>query len=403
MRRGLLVLWTFVAILSAPASAVAVGPGAISGTVSPAAIAPEVEVCVVEPRPSELCTAPDATGAYRLTGVPVGPLRVEFLPSHRSGYLVQYYDFKSLLREATVLGMPPPPNSELKGIDAELEPGSEIEGTVTAAPGGTPLGGVEVCVQEAGTGVPVGCAESAESGKYAVTGLASGVYKIGFWGRGRAAEYAPQFFDETESFGGATAITVPPGSDVIGIDAELTKGARIEGMVASASDGSALPGIPVCLFGVAAVQPSQCAFTEPTGAYAMIGIPTGQYQVGFSPDAAEMGGGAILMGGDGYLPQYYFGAANRLESQTLSLSSGQVLAAINARLSAVASMPPILPPASALTAPAAAVQFVGEPIRQPRHKKKSCSGSRQKGGAKGKAKCVKNRGRRTRRHRRRRR
>jgi hypothetical protein len=402
MRRGLVVLLTLVGILSAPASAFAVGPGTIFGTVSPAAIAPEVEVCVVEPRPSELCTAPDASGAYRLTGVPVGPLRVEFLPSYRSGYLVQYYDHRSSLGEATVLVMPsPPPAPELKGIDAELEPGSEIEGTITAALGGEPLEGVEVCAEEAGSNISVGCTESAESGRYAVTGLASGVYKVGFWGRGGAAEYTPQFFGGAELFGGGTPITVPLGSDVTGIDAELAKGARIEGRVTAAGVGDGLPGIPVCLFGVAAVEASQCVFTEATGTYAMGGIPAGEYQLGFSPSAAEMGDEAIFSGDDGYLAQYYSEAPNRSASQTLSLSSGQDLAGIDARLSATPTMPPILQPASVPAAPAAPVQFVGEPFRRMRPKKKTCMGSRaKKKGPKRAAKCGKNRHRSNRRHRR---
>jgi hypothetical protein len=131
----------------------------------------------------------------------------------------------------------------------------------------------------------------------------------------------PQFFDGIETVS-AIAVT-PPGSDVTGIDAELAKGARIEGIVSSGGDGSALPGIPVCLFGVAAVKPSQC----------------------------------------------------------------------DARLSAVAGMPQV----SSSAAPAAAVHFVGEPVKQPK-KKKSCPGSTEKK-PKERAGCVKNHRRNMRKHR----
>src|SRR4029077_7800809 len=175
-------------ILFTTAPAFAVGPGVITGTVSPAAIAPEVEVCVVEMQPSELCTAPEPGGTYHLTGGPVGPQRVEFIPSHRSGYLKQYFNHVSRLEEATIIGIPPPPVSEVKGINAELELGSSIEGTVRA--GGSPLADVEVCAQDVGTGVTGGCSTTDISGAYAITGLPKSTYRVGFWGHGASAKYA---------------------------------------------------------------------------------------------------------------------------------------------------------------------------------------------------------------------
>lgn len=47
----------------------------------------------------------------------------------------------------------------------------------------------------------------------------------------------------------------------------------------AASTGAGLAGIPVCLLPSALWQ---CIFTEPSGAYSLLGIGAGAHQVGFS-------------------------------------------------------------------------------------------------------------------------
>lgn len=369
-----------VVLLLTATPALATGPGVISGSVSPVSVAPEVEVCVVEVRPSELCTAPEASGDYRLTGVPVGPQRVEFIPSHRSGYLVQYFDRKSRLDEATPLQIKPPPEQTVEHVDAELELGSTIAGTV-GRPGGAPLGEVEVCVQGAGTGFTVACSITGVSGTYTVAGLPAGVYKIGFWGHGKSARYAPQYFDGEETFNEATAITVPPASSLTGIDAELALGAQVEGRVTVASSGATPAGIPVCLFAAGAMAPSQCVFSEGDGTYALLGIRPGAYQVGFSLGAGELGSEPDVA----YLPQYYDGVATRSAAETLLLGQGQIEAGIDA---ALLSQPPVVPSAPPLLVPAplsTPVPIISEPAKP---KAKVCRRVIGKKAAGSKRRCV---------------
>src|ERR1700743_2263719 len=98
MRRlGFLAVIGLVLIFPVGASA---ATGTIEGTVTPLEWAPEIEVCVVEGRPSEICAAPEADGSYILSEVPLGAARIEFVPSSRSGLLKQYYDHVTELSKA---------------------------------------------------------------------------------------------------------------------------------------------------------------------------------------------------------------------------------------------------------------------------------------------------------------
>ena len=153
MKRSLSILCVVAGLLMLPAGASA---ASILGTVTPVAAAPEVEVCVVEALPSETCTTPAPNGTYQLTGLPLRTdIRVEFIPSYRSHYVTQYYRNVRSVAEATVFRFSEQ-FSVQEHVDAALELGGAIEGTVTASGGGA-LSEVEVCVLQAGTRAASGC------------------------------------------------------------------------------------------------------------------------------------------------------------------------------------------------------------------------------------------------------
>jgi hypothetical protein len=385
MRRALSATVLVLVVLAVPASAAAVGPGKVRGTVTPAAIAPEVEVCLVESRPSETCTAPEASGAYTLTDVPLGQVRIEFAPSHRSGYVRQFYRNARRVNEATAIVLLT--NSpEAGNIDAALELGGEIRGTVTGAPDGTPLAGVQVCAVELGQRVPAGCTEADGAGEYVLGALPAGGYRVGFWGHGASAEFAPRYYDERSSSAEATAVTVAPGAVVSGIDAELAKGAQVTGTVTAAAGGVRLAGVPVCLFGASASTPFECVFTDTFGNYLFEGLTAGSYQVGFSLASAEIGGEPVSSEDDGYLTQYWRGVASRDEAQTLPLVGAQVASGIDAALAMPSPPPPAVLPAPPTTNVVSAPPTIAEPAKpRPLRCKKGYSKKKVKGAEK----CVK--------------
>jgi hypothetical protein len=385
MRRALPAIVMTLVALAVPASALAASPGKVRGIVTPIAIAPEVEVCVVETQPSETCASPEVSGAYTLTGVPLGRSLIEFVPSHRSGYVRQFYEGARHLDEAK--GIELFTNSpEAGNIDANLELGGEITGTVTGAPGATPLAEVQVCAVEVGQRASAGCTQTDATGSYQLGGLSGASYKVGFWGHGASAEFAPRYYDEQQTIAAATPVVVAPGGVESGIDAELAKGAQVGGTVTAAADGGRLAGVPVCIFAGAAPTPSQCVFTDLLGDYLFQGLATGGYQVGFSLGSAEIGGEAVSAEDDGYLPQFWPGVPGRAEARTLALGGGQAAAGIDAALATPAAPPPPAPPEPPASNVVAAPPTIAEPTKP---KSAGCKKGYRKKKVKGAEKCVK--------------
>jgi hypothetical protein len=335
--------------------------GTVSGTVEPLQWAPEVEVCLVEARPPETCTAPAADGTYTLE-VPFGEVQIEFVPSIRSGLLRQYYDHQSNLAGATKIPISPF-HLIASGIDADLVEGGAIEGTVSAAQTGLPLGEVEVCAVSAGSAPVRRCGETDASGAYELHGLPGASYTMSFHGRGASAAYAPSL--------PATPVSVSAGTTSTGIDATLEKGAEIEGFVSEAGGGS-LPGIDVCLFGAGAASPERCTYSETGGSYSFAGLPGGSYEVGFSLE------------GDGFASQYFDGVSSRTEAAQIIATAPSVNSGVNAALSRPPVPPAPLPPPAVSAPILAAAAFVPEPAAP-----KRCKRGYRKKKVKGKTRCVK--------------
>ena len=117
--------------------------------------------------------------------------------------------------------------STTSGIDAALQTGGQISGTVTDASTHSALSGVCVTVYDS-TDNEVGFANTDASGHYTVSGLVSGSYTVGFAGCG-AGNYAPQFYNGKSSLATADAVSVTAGSTTSGIDAALQTGGQIRG------------------------------------------------------------------------------------------------------------------------------------------------------------------------------
>jgi hypothetical protein len=360
--------------LLAPAYAQAAG-GIVEGTVTPLVWAQEVEVCVVEGRPSETCIAPAADGSYALHEVPFGGARIEFAPSFRSRLLTQYYDGVGELSEAnTVVLSALAPTAT--GIDADLIEGGTIEGTVTAAADGEPLPGVEVCAVSSGSSTVEGCAETLANGDYELHSLPGGAYRVVFWGKGPSAEYEPW----SHSIVGVTA-----GETITGIDASLARGGKIKGTVTTAAGGARLADIPVCLFATSSPKPQRCTYSDEAGEYSFAGLQDGPYQVGFSLTNAEIDGEVPAGEGDGFESQYYDGVGARAQATTISLLSPEVIGNVNATL----FTPPV-------AAPPALAPFVFGPIVaaaptivEPKPRAVGCKKPKRKKKVKGKVRCVK--------------
>lgn len=202
--------------------------GSIEGKVTDASTSKPIEKAVVcaynvEHKAVEKCEFTKSGGEYVISGVPVGEYKFVFFADFGTlNYITQFYNDKPTLELATKETVTS--GSPLTGIDAEMQVGAQIEGTVTDASTHAPIEGVEVCVlekeEEEEELLEVNCADTNASGQYSVEGLPSGEYKVEFFAE--YLHYVNQFYEDKSSFEQAKPVkVVAPEGNKTGIDAEL--------------------------------------------------------------------------------------------------------------------------------------------------------------------------------------
>jgi protocatechuate 3,4-dioxygenase beta subunit len=181
----------FVALLACTAliipstAGATAGSGAIQGKVTEASSphSPLAHVSVrVFPAGTEFAPGgfaeTNAQGEYTVEGLDPGLYYVEFRPAFEANFVVQFWEDKSSVALATPLAIEN--SGQVRtGIDAELEEGGVVEGTVTDA-SGQPVaeGGVAAWLSGADLFEPNGEALTSSDGKYRIVGLATGTYRV---------------------------------------------------------------------------------------------------------------------------------------------------------------------------------------------------------------------------------
>jgi len=151
-----------------------------------------------------------------------------------------------------------------------------VRGTVTADDGGAPIEGIMVGASTAG-GDLLGRAETAADGTYAVPLFYDDAYSISFSDPTRT--YKDEWYDNAYHPSGRKLIAVG-AAGVTGIDAGLTTGAVVEGVVTDESTGLPLSGITVyLLIDNTFVMFTQSATTATDGSYRFSGLAAGSYSV----------------------------------------------------------------------------------------------------------------------------
>jgi hypothetical protein len=182
------------------------------------------------------CTHTEPDGTYTLSGLPAAEYKIEFVPAFPLYNLLnQYYDHQSSFADAdpvTVVA------GETKtGIDADMEPGAEIRGTVYSAVTGAPVAGVAVCVlfedEEGAEGWLLReCLPTSSTGSYTLIQLFTDAYKVVFspeigkdiFGEEFEDErdgYFKQYFDHKTTLAAADMLSLTAPEVRTGIDAHL--------------------------------------------------------------------------------------------------------------------------------------------------------------------------------------
>lgn len=181
----------------------------------------EVEVCAwpISGEGFGECSATGGDGSYLISGLEPGEYEVEFWPGYTGQNLAyQFYEGKDRWYEADAVAVEP--GETTPGIDAELDPGATIIGTVSKAATGSPLEEIRVCSIDAPTGQLWICSWTEPNGTYELPFHSKGQYKVVF-SNSEGDGYPTQFWNDQTTLAAANVIPLATGQAVSGIDAHL--------------------------------------------------------------------------------------------------------------------------------------------------------------------------------------
>jgi len=215
--------------------------------------------------------------------------------------------------------------AERDSAPADATPTGEITGKVSDALGEAAIEGIEVCALTSAEEF-AGCSSTSPTGEYTISGLATGSYKVEFYGDETCEEdgctqqnYVTQYYDNGSTFSGAEGVSVTDGGTTSGIDAEMVEGGMITGQVTSASGGAPIEGIEVCAL-TSREESANCAYTNSSGEYTISGLGAGSYKVEFYSFS------------NGYLTQYYDDATSFSGAEGVSVTGTGTTSGIDAEM-----------------------------------------------------------------------
>lgn len=205
--------------------------------------------------------------------------------------------------------------------------GGTIEGRVTDAEIGQPIGGVKACAVNTNEAEPWDCVHTDASGRYEMTVAEAGHFIVQFTVPPHSPYIAHTFYGGTYSKSEASVLTITSGSTTTGVDIQLHEGGRITGTVTDALTGLPVEAVEVC----AREAQAECVWTNSHGEYTVSQLASGSYIVEFG-----FGYGGSL--GETYAaPEYYndlvFPRFSDLSEATrISVSAGATATGIGAKM-----------------------------------------------------------------------
>ncbi|HYK33764.1 MAG TPA: carboxypeptidase-like regulatory domain-containing protein [Streptosporangiaceae bacterium] len=311
-----------------PATARLALAGSISGTITDMAGRPLSTVCVTVYNasnkgpvilPFDFNFNMTGPGRYRIHGLSPGRYLVQFFDCMETPrYGNQWFRHKGTAASATPVTVKP--GTSTTGINTVMTLGGSITGVVTG-PSGERVRGF--CVQATDLAAhSFGSALISRSGRYTVTGLASGRYTLYFFrcepgSPGLAAQARP----------GPVRVTAP--NKVTGIDIRLEFGGSVSGRVTAAgSAASPQSGVCVQLLPVKPTGTLGIAFTGQKGGYALPNLKAGRYRAYFNDPSCQFFTGGIAA----LAPQWYNSHPTGAGANQITVTAGHVTTGIIAAL-----------------------------------------------------------------------
>jgi hypothetical protein len=281
---------------------------------------------------SECDWATDGEGNYSIAGLAATAYRLGFHVESNPAlnYAPQWYSGRAHPDEADPVNLG---EGESREINAQMQTGGEIRGTVADHDTDLPIEGVEVCAQLLGffqDGELGYCGRSDAAGKFAVKNLSTGQYRLEFRTEGHV-NYVEELLPEPPgsiplTVGGAIEVEAHllPGLEIEGTLTELGTGAPIEGLLAPYSTPTACALDPITEARV------KCDTVGSGGQYSIPGLPPGTYAVAFALDWIEEG---LDLHPDGYVRRYWEEVPSFDDATLLAGTAGAVFDEIDAVLS----------------------------------------------------------------------
>ncbi len=243
--------------------------GTISGTVTDADTGlpvPGIAVSTFGPDSAESTTAAD--GTYTLAGLVDGDYSVRFTPV--STYLQEWYDGDLTGGAPTQVTIADA--AAVTSVDADLETGAGVSGTVVDGGTGLPIEGVEVQL----SGPNYRAATTAADGSFEVSGVAAGSYQL--WLNDPSRRYFSEYYDDVASWFDATELDLQLGT-ISPLELDMARGASIGGVV---TDSVGAP-IESGYVEVSSATSSRSASIASDGTYRVGPLVPGDYRVEFVP------------------------------------------------------------------------------------------------------------------------
>ncbi|HEU0132358.1 MAG TPA: carboxypeptidase regulatory-like domain-containing protein [Mycobacteriales bacterium] len=304
--------------------------GAITGTVTDAITgAPLDGICLTA---AEYATGvgaagygcTDATGAYRLGGLPTGSFHVyaeDGTGAHPLTYHPATTDPAASVAVAVTQGQ------DTAGVDVAMPRPAFLSGTVTAAATGAPVAGVCVFAHRASDLHGVGTHDCTDRyGHYTIGGLPGGDVKVEFRPPYRG-DLLPQWAYGQPTAATAATVGTAVGRTTTGVDAALVRSAHLAGRVVNALTGAPVAGVCATV-GVYDHRAAEATGTETApsctgadGRYEITGLTTGSYRVElYDLNAA-------------WAWQFYPGKTDRASATPIAVTAGATTTVADARVS----------------------------------------------------------------------
>ena len=252
----------------------------------------------------------DGKGTYSVSGLPTGSYKLYF---SAKGYYGEWYNNKASQDVANTVLVAAP--NTISAIDAILNKSGSISGTVKNG-SSAGIANVWVGISNA-TGIYIQGASTDHDGKYTVSGLATGTYKVCF---NAPAGYQSEWYNNKTSQEAATLVAVTTPKTTSGINAVLDPGGSIAGTIKN-EEGTGLANVDVQVWNLAGTVWKAGGRTGPNGLYTVSGLAAGSYKVFFSPPAES-----------GYSSEWYNNKASQDSALPVAVAVSNTTSGIDAVL-----------------------------------------------------------------------